>query len=96
MLTADTANLQLCCVSNLDEETEQLVMFELVVPGAAKVPAPRQHVAAALWAVQQASVTSTVPGKVLQQLPANNTALGAAWSFTATLAAPSPRRSPAY
>ena len=100
MLTADTApdiaNLELRCVSDVEEETEHLVIFELVVPGAAKVPAPRQHVEAALWAVQPASVTSTVPGKVLQQLRANNTALGAAWSFTATLAAAAPRRSPAY
>ena len=96
MLTVDTppdpAHLELRCTSDSAEETEQLVIFELVVPGAAKVPAPRQHVEVAHWAVRQASVTSTVPGKVLQQLRANNTAKGAAWCVTATLAAPPARR----
>jgi hypothetical protein len=42
-------------------------------------------------------VTSTVPGKVLTQLRANNTALSAAWCITATLAVPQKaRHSSAY
>ena len=69
-------------------ETEQVVIFELVVPRAAKVPAPRQHGEVAKWLIQQASVTSTVPGEVLTPLRTNNTALGSAWCMTATLAVP--------
>ncbi|MBD2767885.1 hypothetical protein IC235_08260 [Hymenobacter sp. BT664] len=70
------------------EETEQVVIFELVVPRAAKVPAPHQHVEVAKWLIQATSVTSTVPGEVLTQLRVNNTALGSAWCMTATLAPP--------
>ena len=68
------------------EENEQLVVFELVVPVAAKVPALSQPVAVAKI-VHPASITSTVPRQVLTQLRTNNTALGSAWCITATLAA---------
>ena len=68
------------------EENEQLVIFELVVPVAAKVPALSQPVAAAKI-VQSASISSTVPGQILTQLRTNNTALSSAWCITATLAA---------
>ena len=68
------------------EENEQLVIFELVVPVAAKVPALSQPVAMAKI-VQPTSITSTVPGQILTQLRANNTALSSAWCITATLVA---------
>ena len=68
------------------EENEQLVIFELVVPVAAKVPALSQFVAVAKL-VHPASITSTVPKQILTQLRVNNTALGSAWCITATLAA---------
>ena len=80
--------LELHCAPEGDEEPEQLVIFELVVPVASKVPAPRQHVEMAKLVVQRASITSTVPAKILTQLRANNTASSAAWCITATLAAP--------
>ncbi|WP_156175862.1 hypothetical protein [Hymenobacter terrenus] len=74
---------------------DQLVVFEWVVPVAAKVPAPRQSGGVAKLLVQQASISSTVSAKTLIQLRHNNTALGAAWCITATLATPQPsRRSP--
>ena len=81
-------SLDLSHSADCNEEIEQVVIFELVVPQAAKVPAPRQHVEVAKWLIQQASVTSTVPGEVLTQLRTNNTALGSAWCMTATLAVP--------
>ena len=68
------------------------MVFELVVPVAAKVPAPRQYLEVAELVVRQASVTTTVRCKALTLLQANNTALGAAWCITATLAAPKPPR----
>jgi hypothetical protein len=37
-------------------------------------------------------VTSTVPGKVLMPLRANNTSVSAGWCITATLTAPSASR----
>ncbi|MBF9239586.1 hypothetical protein I2I05_19495 [Hymenobacter sp. BT683] len=81
-----------CLPHCTEEEVEQLVIFELVVPVAAKVPAPRQPLEVAKMVLRQGSVTSTVPGKILTQLRANNTALGAAWCITATLAVPQPPR----
>lgn len=82
---ADTIQMQ--CLTDCEEELEQLVVIELFVPVAAKVPAARQLVQATK-PVRQASITSTVYGKSLTPLQANNTALGAGWCFTATLAAP--------
>ena len=90
-------SLEMSRLFDSDEETEPVVTFEWRVPKAAKVPAPHQHVEVAKLLIQQASVTSTVPGKVLTQLRANNTALGAAWCITATLAVPQKaRHSSAY
>ena len=80
--------IQLQCLTDCEDEMEQVVVIELLVPVAAKVPAARQLVQAAK-PVRQASVTSTVCGKSLTPLKANNTALTAGWCFTATLAAPS-------
>lgn len=95
-LCPDNASVELCCFSDCEEETEQLVIFELVVPVAAKVPPPRQRVAIATLVVRPASVTSTVPGRMLTQLRANNTALGGAWCMTATLARPPAARPAPY
>ncbi|WP_201987260.1 hypothetical protein [Hymenobacter rubidus] len=66
------------------------------MPKAAKVPAFRHCSEAAKKVVQQAVVTSTVPGTVLTLLRTNNTALSAGWCITATLttapqACPAPR-----
>jgi hypothetical protein len=85
----NTGNIEFNCLPNCSEEAEELVIFELVVPGSAKVPAPRHHVEMSRIMVRQCSVTSTVTGKVLTQLNANNTAaVATGWSITATLAAP--------
>lgn len=95
--TPSTATVEMFCFPETDEEAEELLVFELVIPVAAKVPPPRQRVEVAKLLVQQASVTSTVPGKILMPLRANNTSVSAAWCITATLTAPqSPRPSPRY
>ena len=83
--TSVISSVEMRCFADC-EENEQLVVFELVVPVAAKVPPLRQPVAVAKI-VQQASITSTVPGQILTQLRTNNTALSSAWCITATLAA---------
>ena len=83
--TPASARLELRCFADC-EENEQLVVFELMVPVAAKVPALNQPVAVAKI-VQPASITSTVPGQILAPLRANNTARSTAWCITATLAA---------
>ena len=90
---SDTIQLQ--CLTNCEEELEQLVLIELLVPVAAKVPAARQLVQA-IKPVRLASITSTVYDKSLTPLKANNTALAAGWCFTATLAAPPRARSAAH
>ena len=69
-----------------DDDAEQLVVIELLVPPAAKVPVPRHYAGVARLLVRQVSVTSTVSVTLLTQLRANNTASGAAWRTTATLA----------
>ena len=88
----NSGNVAMHCFADCEEDAEQLVIFELVVPVASKVPAPRQHIEVAKLVVQQASVTSTVPGKIVTQLRANNTALNAGWCITATLVAPQASR----
>ena len=83
--TSASDSVDMRCLADC-EETEPLVVFELVVPVAAKVPALSQPVAVAKL-VHPASITSTVPGHALTQLRTNNTALVSAWCITATLAA---------
>ncbi|SFP93034.1 hypothetical protein [Hymenobacter arizonensis] len=83
---------ELSCLIDMFAEEEQLVIFELVVPVGAKVPAPRQHVEMAKLVVSQTSITSTVPTKAAAPLRVNNTAMGAAWCVTATLTAPQSAR----
>jgi len=70
------------------DETEAVVVLEWAVPTAAKVPAPRQRVSMATITIRPASITSTVPAKVITELRANNTVLPISWCMTATLAAP--------
>lgn len=92
-----SGRIEMSCFPEFETEAEPLVVFELVVPVAAKVPVPRQHAEVAKLVVRQASVTSTVPGKVLTQLRANNTAHGAGWCITVSLAgSPPPRLSSLY
>lgn len=94
---ADSGRVEMHSFSDSPEEAESLVIFELVVPVAAKVPAPSVHLEMAKMVVRQASITSTVPTELRMQLCANNTAQGAAWCITATLATPRrPRRSPRF
>ena len=69
------------------EDAEPLVVLEWAVPTAAKVPAPRQRVPMATILMRPASITSTVPAKVITELRANNTVLPTSWCTTATLTA---------
>ena len=87
--TYSAAKVEMCCFSD-GEEDEHLVVFELVVPVAAKVPAPQKCPAVAKMLVRETSVTSTVRSGSLTPLRTNNTALGGAWCTTATLAAKQP------
>lgn len=81
--------VEIHCILACDEETAQKVVFELVVPVAAKVPAPCQRIAVAKLVVREASSTSTGRGESLALFWANNTALGAVWCISATLVAQS-------
>lgn len=85
--------IEMYCATDFDTEVEDMVVFELVVPGVAKVPPPRQHLAVEQLMVYQSSVTSTVPGTILLQLRANDTASATAWRTTATLSVPGIRPS---
>ena len=84
---AETTTLAMHC-EPAEEELADVLAFDLVIPDAALATALRQPVSTAALVVRQASITSTVPAKVCLQLRANNTALGAAWCTTATLAVP--------
>ncbi|MBH8557211.1 hypothetical protein [Hymenobacter negativus] len=76
----------LCC-AHCEEDLEQLVVFELIVPKAAKVALPRLQPEIGPLTLRENSVTTTVPGKLYMQLQASNTATRAGWYMTATLAA---------
>ena len=82
-LAVDTANFSEC-----PEDADDTVVFELVVPRAAKVPAARPTIELTKLVVQLASASSTVPSSALTELRVNNTAHGADWCITATLQAP--------
>ena len=74
------------------DEAEAMLVLEWAVPTAAIVPAPRQRVPMAIITLRPASITSTVPAKVITELRANNTVLPTRWCTTATLTAgPLPR-----
>ena len=74
-------------IESESDEAESLVVLEWAVPVAAKVPAPRQRVSMATITMRPASITSTVPAKVIIELRANNTVLPTRWCTTATLTA---------
>jgi hypothetical protein len=76
------------------DETEALLVLQWAVPTAAKVPAPRQRVCTATITLRPASVTSTVPTKIITELRANNTVLPTHWCTTATLTARPAARMP--
>lgn len=77
-----------CCFPASEEEAEDVVVFELVVPRAAKVPPARQHLEVAKLLVRETSVTSTVPETIFTQLRANDTARATAWCITVALVVP--------
>ena len=77
--------------SEFVDDSENLVVFSWAVPRVAKVPVPRQHTALQSMTVTAAAISSTVPAAIITELRVNNTALGAGWCYTATLAAPSGR-----
>ena len=83
---------ELSCFSECTENAAELVIFELVVPDAAKVRASRRQLEVAKLVLQE--VTSTARAKIITQLRVNNTAQSTAWCITATLAAPQPARRP--
>ena len=80
--------VEMCCLLDSGAEAAEMVVFELVVPKAAKVPPPRQRVELAKLVVQQASITSTVPRTIITQLRANDTAQATAWCITVALVVP--------
>ena len=84
--------VELTCRPDAAEGEEAVVVIALVVPVAAKVTASRRQLEVALLLVQPQSITTTVPGKMVIQLRANNTALAAAWWSTATLPEPAAQR----
>ena len=88
--------VELTCRPDAAEGEEAVVVIALVVPVTAKVPASRRQLEVAALLVQPQSVTTTVPGVMLIQLRANNTALAAAWWSTATLPKPATRMLPFY
>jgi hypothetical protein len=84
---AGFSGMQPACCVQCDEDLEQLVVFELVVPKAAKVALPRLQPEVGPLTLRENSVTTTVPGKLYVQLQASNTATRAGWCITATLKA---------
>ena len=82
--------MQATSCAQCEEDLEQLVVFELIVPKAAKVALPRFQPEIDALTLRENSVTTTVPGKLYLQLQASNTAMRAAWCVSVTLAAPSP------
>jgi hypothetical protein len=76
------------------DEAEEVVVFELLVPRASKVPPIRQHLEVAPLIVRPSSVSSTVSAGILADLQVSDTARRISWNATATLKAPaqSPRR----
>ncbi|MBJ6109381.1 hypothetical protein JAO73_10175 [Hymenobacter sp. BT523] len=69
-------------------EAEEVVVFELLVPGAAKVPPQRQYLEVASLVVLPSSVSSTVPSTIVTDLRVSDTARRLTWKVTATLTAP--------
>jgi hypothetical protein len=70
------------------DEAEAVVVFELLVPRAAKVPPLRQYLEVAPLLVLPSSVSSTVPGTIITDLRVSNTVRHTTWNVTATLTVP--------
>jgi hypothetical protein len=85
-----TDGLQPVCCAPCEEDQEQVVVFELIVPRAAKIALPRQQPEIGPLILQENSVTTTVPARLCVQRQASNTATRVGWCMTATLAAASP------
>ena len=86
-----------CCAQcECEEDPEQPVVFELIVPRAAKMALPDVQPEVGSLILRENSVTTTVPDKLYLELRASNTALRAAWCVTATLTASAPSRSANY
>jgi hypothetical protein len=81
---------QFACCAQSEDEQEQLVIFELIVPKLAKVALPRLQSEVGPLTLRENSVTTTVPGKLYLQLQASTTATQTAWYMTPTLAASLP------
>ncbi|MBF9140035.1 hypothetical protein [Hymenobacter properus] len=82
------ANVEIGSYSDSSDNDDQLVVVvKLVVPRAAKVPAPVHQPETAWLRVRPASVSSTVFSTTPVELQMNNTARPTDWSTTATLKA---------
>ncbi len=88
-LDAEFSSLLSACCARCEEDLEQLVIFELIVPKSSKVALPRLKPEIGPLTLRKNSVTTTVPGKLYMQLQASNTATRAGWCMTATLTAAS-------
>ena len=94
-LTSDMTTA--CCTQcECEENPEQSVVFELIVPETAKMALPRLQPEVGALILRENSVTTTVPDKLYLELRASNTALHGAWCMTATLAASVSSRSANY
>jgi hypothetical protein len=84
-----SANLEIGGVSDNADDADQpvVVVVQLLVPRAAKVPALHQHLETSRLQVRPASVSSTVFSSLLVNLQVSNTARHTDWSTTATLQA---------
>lgn len=87
---AGTDSTQPVCCVQCEEDQEQVVVFELIVPRAAKIALPRLQPEVGPLTLRENSVTTTVPGRLYVQRQASNTATQADWCMTATLAAAPP------
>jgi hypothetical protein len=84
----DNETLELAALLEGVALTQQVVVFELLVPDAAQVPAPDYSTELNNRLKRRGPATSTVGGHVRTVLAANNTAYTANWCFTATIEAP--------
>jgi hypothetical protein len=87
-LCADVADMY--CSADFGAEADEKVVFELLVPGVAKVPPLRQYLKVEKLLVRENSVTSTAPDTMLVELRVNDTARAMAWRTTATLTVSGP------
>jgi hypothetical protein len=82
-----TGNPELNALASEQDECEQMVVFELIVPGASKVPPPDYQFEMAQLMMREGILTSLADDQ-LTLLAANNTAVGGAWYISVSIAAP--------